>query len=256
MGIDVSYVSRRGNKHVYTYTAICSVPGKAKMRMLKEPHPSKPVQCFRCQSWHHTTHTCSSNRTTCRKCAGAHRSSECRSNRVKCANCGKAHYASAIVCKYHPRWSQHQERRSTTKRKGQRAESKKSEKEARTRGSSSLPARKTGKPGRVKDSRPLPAPNKPTIAKRRRARKKRTQQWQKKRLQHKSTQTVHTHTLTQSLQDEWASPEQVATVVARALGSKQQEQALHYIRDALYREGYQRAAGKATSELRNVLPKR
>ena len=67
-----------------------------------EPHPDPPVQCYRCQEWHHVVDLCKSPNSTCRKCAGLHRTNKCNSQIRRCALCSGPHAASAFQCPKHP----------------------------------------------------------------------------------------------------------------------------------------------------------
>ncbi|KAF9760682.1 Nucleic-acid-binding protein from mobile element jockey [Nosema granulosis] len=57
----------------------------------------KPVQCFNCQKFGHSSITCT-GQTKCRTCSLEHRSKDCPKGLKKCANCMGDHCSTALIC--------------------------------------------------------------------------------------------------------------------------------------------------------------
>ena len=58
---------------------------------------TKPVQCYKCQAYGHTSVTCK-RAEKCRRCSGAHRYSNCTETLNKCANCSGNHPSNYPGC--------------------------------------------------------------------------------------------------------------------------------------------------------------
>lgn len=73
--------------------------GYESFRCVEFKEQPKVTQCFRCQSFEHTSHTC--NKTVkCLRCAGEHRiSDDCKNASLKCCNCGESHFSNYKGCK-------------------------------------------------------------------------------------------------------------------------------------------------------------
>lgn len=68
--------------------------------------PSRTLQCFSCQYFHHASHQCKMQ-PRCVKCAGGHKSMDCplgkgKIEQVKCCNCSGTHAASFRGCPKFP----------------------------------------------------------------------------------------------------------------------------------------------------------
>jgi len=61
---------------------------------------NKPLQCFRCWGYGHTSKYCH-REELCRKCAEHHSSTTCSNQLIKCANCSLAHEANNVNCPKH-----------------------------------------------------------------------------------------------------------------------------------------------------------
>nr|XP_015929069.2 uncharacterized protein LOC107455862 [Parasteatoda tepidariorum] len=65
---------------------------------------SRPIQCFRCQSYGHTQRSCA-NQPRCMKCADFHYSYQCEKDRnspAKCCNCDGNHTSNFTGCEARP----------------------------------------------------------------------------------------------------------------------------------------------------------
>ena len=61
--------------------------------------PAKePTQCYKCQSFGHTTKDCTAVTDTCRHCSENHKSKECPGSAKKCANCQGDHPSTYNGC--------------------------------------------------------------------------------------------------------------------------------------------------------------
>lgn len=61
------------------------------------PYKEKPLQCYKCQRYGHTSSNCN-GQERCVVCAGNHRLQDCPKQEVCCANCGQQHTASFSGC--------------------------------------------------------------------------------------------------------------------------------------------------------------
>ncbi|KAF9761028.1 Nucleic-acid-binding protein from mobile element jockey [Nosema granulosis] len=64
---------------------------------VEKPLSTKPVQCFNCQKFGHSSITCT-GQTKCRTCSLEHRSKDCPKGLKKCANCKGDHCSTALIC--------------------------------------------------------------------------------------------------------------------------------------------------------------
>lgn len=66
-------------------------------RFKVRPYLEKPLQCYKCQRYGHTSANCN-GQERCVVCAGNHRLQDCPKQEVRCANCGEPHTASYPGC--------------------------------------------------------------------------------------------------------------------------------------------------------------
>ena len=59
----------------------------------------KPMICYKCQGYGHTSKRCKSNAVICRRCSAmGHYAYECKSSDFKCFHCGELHAAGNFKC--------------------------------------------------------------------------------------------------------------------------------------------------------------
>lgn len=66
----------------------------------EKPHKKvNPIQCFKCQKFHHIANNCT-RKLKCRKCAGDHHIKDClkEEEEYECANCNEKHPANSKEC--------------------------------------------------------------------------------------------------------------------------------------------------------------
>lgn len=70
---------------------------------VEESHPPKPpMQCTKCQKYHHSAASCPESSITCPKCAGNHPAHKCTATERKCANCEGNHASWTHKCPERP----------------------------------------------------------------------------------------------------------------------------------------------------------